>query len=281
MKRDYDKLTKSFGQYSYELLCVLKKELEEFNNNLGIRTNKTPDNFEKISCFIEQKTRKQITNSGLRDFYNGKKDHGKIKTSFLGPILEAFDYHFNINTKQWEKKQYKENVFNSIFQNLKPNIDFSKSANEYIGKYKYFFFSGENPSYSDPYENEIDIFPDYSVKIYNPFKDEIYFGICIIRHNILQIISPDIDLKITGIGNVLNFTLNEYRKKAILFPGLRMSFSSENIPMASAALLSSNLEITKRTKIVKEYFKKCSQNVVNSPASPKDIAELIYEIGFN
>ncbi len=276
MERNHSYSPIIYEDYPRGLRDAIREEFDLFSG-----TNKLTSTLGKygdISVMIESKTGELITESWLRDFYTKKKDHKPLKIKIFTSILNAFDYVYIKENKKWEKAEGEHSQFKKILSVVSPLISFSPILRSYVGLYKYFLCPRDNPNYHDPYENEMEIFDDCSVKIYNPFNEKTYYGIAIIRQQILQIVSPDIQNgSIGGIGNILNFTVNEYRRKAILFPGLSISFDSNNLPTFGSALLCVDLQLTKHSPLISAYFKRFSQGPSFSCPSPKDVASLIAE----
>ncbi len=281
MSNKYRISSKKFEKYPADLKESIIGEFEKLSSEKNIELLTTANNFDHISDFINEKTNSKINPEWLRNFYfNYREVRSKpLKIATFGPILEAFTYIYNYSSKTWEKLKDERLLFYSGYNKFKDQLDFSESISGYIGEYNYFLHYKNNPLYKDPYENRLEIFADNSVKIYNPFLNKYYFGFAIIRNHILQIISPDIENKIRGIGNILNFRINEYKRRAILLPGLAMTFDSENNPVVVPSLLCSDPVIKKDSKIVLAYFERFRENNELSCPSPEQIVNLIYEIG--
>lgn len=108
------------------------------------------------------------------------------------------------------------------------------------------------------YENEIEIFKNGEIEVRNPFNGHTYTGFATIKtDSCLQLISFDYDNHLLdGIGNLLTFKINKYAKQVKLIPGVSSSFDSNGRVIFAQALLSSDISLNKKSKIIREYFDK-------------------------
>lgn len=269
--------------YPVNLVSEIKKEIVEFYTTKGIleKLTTTIANYEILKNYICKATNFEINEVWLRDFYCYRKESKSIKKSHFNCLLTTFNYYYNELDDSWEKLPINDDLtFYKIFSNVKTQINVANTFNDFVGKYKYFLVTAREPNYYKIYENELEILRDRSVKIYNPFLNKYFYGIAFLRnHNILQIASFDFnDLGVTSVGNVLTFKVNEYKRLAIIFPGISFSFDGESNPMAAQALLCSELERTKHDDLIIAYFSKLAPEPKFSCPTNRQIEELRFEL---
>ncbi|MEQ1555028.1 MAG: hypothetical protein ABL929_12655 [Ferruginibacter sp.] len=269
--------------YPEDLVSKIKEEIKLFytERNVSDKLTTTPGNYELLKNYIIKSTNFEIKEVWLRDFYCYRSEFEEIKKIHFNSLLTTFNYDYNEVENKWEKLPATDDLsFYKIFSNIKTQLNIPLSLNDFVGKYKYFIVTSREPNYSKIYENELEIFRDRTVKIYNPFLDKYYFGIAFLRnHNILQIVSTDFnELGITSIGNLITFKVNEYKKLAILFPGIAFSFDGESNPMAAQSLLCSEIERTKTNDLIVAYFDKLAPEKKYSCPSNREVEELRFEL---
>lgn len=280
MKNQYNKSSAIWEDYPPDLRKAIKEEFEAMAAKENIILNTTKSHYTVISAFIKEQTNFFIDVSWLTDFKQGKKDNDLLKRANFEPILNAFNYNYSPTTKIWAKSASPQGQFDILFPKIASLTSFSPNLMHFIGKYKFFTKPNSNPLYSNVYEHEIEIFKDYKVEIQNPFNGNKYFGIALIRNQVLQIISTDfLDSKVFGVGNIMNFTIDEYRRKAILVPGVSISFDSQHLPIISNTLLSVDLYHNKTTPVVNAYFEKFGNFSRLSCPTPREVAQLIAQYG--
>lgn len=269
--------------YPEALVSEIKKEILLFykEKNIEDKLTTTPGNYEVLKNYIIKATNFEIKEVWLRDFYCYRMELEVIKKAHFNSLMTTFNYYYDEVDNSWEKLPANDDLsFYKIFNNIKSQLNISLSLNEFVGKYKYFLVTNREPNYSKIYENDLEIFRDRTVKIYNPFLKKNYYGIAFLRnHNILQIVSTDFtELGITSIGNVLTFKVNEYKRLAILFPGIAFSFDGESNPMAAQCLLCSEIERTKLDDLIIAYFDKLAPEGKYSCSTNRQIEELRFEV---
>lgn len=269
--------------YPEDLIKEIKKEIETFYKEKlkDEKLTTTPGNYELLKNYIIKATNFEIKEVWLRDFYCYRQEFEEIKKTHFNSLLTTFNYYYDEVENKWEKLPANEDLtFYKIFGNVKSQLNISLSLNDFVGKYKYFIVTKREPNYPKIYENELEIFRDRTVKVYNPFIDKFYYGIAFLRnHNILQIVSTDFtEMGITSIGNVITFKVNEYKRLAILFPGIAFSFDGESNPMAVQSLLCSEIERTKNDSLIIAYFEKLAPEGKYSCPTNKQIEELRFEL---
>lgn len=272
--------------YPEDLVVEIKKEISKYytGKDLADKLTTTPGNYELLKNYIFKATNFEIKEVWLRDFYCYREEFAEIKKSHFNALLKTFNYYYDEVENKWEKLPDDDDlIFYKIFNNIKSQLNISTSLNELVGKYKYFIVTKREPNYPKIYENDLEIFRDRTVKIYNPFLKKNYYGIAFIRNfNILQILSTDFnELGITSIGNVLTFKFNEYKRLAILFPGIAFSFDGESNPMSCQALLCSEINRTKTDNLIVEYFDKLAPEGKYSCPTNRQIEELRFELSRN
>lgn len=203
----------------------------------------------------------------LVDFYNKRKNGKQLTKSYFEALLKSFNYYYNPDNDSYSKRIPKQ-IDNTDFviernQTLKLIISKSKSNNDslrdFVGIYKYFVGGRkEETRYDYIYENEIEIYYNGEFQVRNPFNGHVYIGLAVLKTNsCLQLISYDFDGPlIDGIGNLLTFKISKYGRLNKLIPGLSSSFDSDGRVIFAQALLCTELQLTKKSKIIREYFDK-------------------------
>lgn len=278
-----ERQTSKSWPYPEDLVAEIKNEIKSFYTEKGLldKLTTTPGNYELLKNYIFKATNFEIKEVWLRDFYCYRPEFEEIKKVHFNSLLATFNYYYDEIENKWEKLPANDDLsFYKIFGNLKSQLNITLPLTDFIGKYKYFIVTKREPNYPKIYENDLEIFRDRTVKIFNPFIKKYYFGIAFLRnHNILQIVSTDFtELGITSIGNVITFKVNEYKRLAILFPGIAFSFDGESNPMAAQALLCSEIERTKTNDLIIAYFERLAPEGKYSCPTNKQIEELRYEL---
>ncbi|HLA58091.1 MAG TPA: hypothetical protein VK622_05005 [Puia sp.] len=245
-----------------------------------------PETYKNLTDYIGQKTGIKIPLRWMKDFYTNQKHNTEIKRKFFEALLMTFNYDFNSETGEYRLKNYGQvpesdnetegqgKILSLIAGKCRKH---NKVLQLFVGKYKYFLGARKNSIYDYIYENELEVFSDGEVHIYNPFSKQHYHGLTVLRNETtLQILSFDLaDGMIEGVGNLLSFKINLYGRMAIFIPGIGLSFDAELRPIATQALLCCDLTLTKKNKPVRDYFDKLAVGLRLNCPETDDVKKLL------
>lgn len=213
-----------------------------------------PLTFKKLIIFIESEDKDiQVNPKFLITLYRGDKTNKTAKTE----IIEAICKTLKINEDN-------EQEYISLILEFKKLCESDVTVREFAGEYKLFLGGRKQPSiYDKVYEDHLKIFENGITKKFNPYSKKTSWGYCLVRDNkTLEVLSFDIKKnKVIGIGSLMVFKINEYKKLSEFFPGINLSFDGETMPIIYHALLASNFSINKKNKIVEKYFNDIGKNL--------------------
>jgi len=268
---------KATWRYPQDLILAVKIEISSFyaQNEHQYENFTMIETYVTLQKYIIKKTGKTITTRWLKDFNTNQKDHKAIKKLFFEALMNTFDYDYSPLNDTFRKKNYSEHKEEEILPNQKDiktiakkivgeiSIIDSKMLKLFTGRYKYFLGARKDSIYDYIYENELQIFENGDVTIYNPFSKHTYYGMVFTRNkNSFQILSFDYaNGKIEGIGNLISLKVNLYGKSLILIPGISLTFDADLRPIASQALLCSDMSISKKSKPIREYYDKIAKDL--------------------
>ena len=272
MANHFDYNRRSTWEYPETLIQDIKKNITLFfkDNDHQFENFTILTTYESLRTKIVNDTSIAIPLRWLKDFYKNQKDGNALSKTRFEALMRSFNYDYDPIKHTFRKKNFSppnkiqnEDIF--LFQkdeittylNSKRKVN-KQVLNIFVGKYKYFLGARKNSIYDYIYENELEILETGEVKIFNPFSNQNYVGNFYSRNEkTIQILSFDYnDGLIEGIGNLVTFKVNLYGNRAILIPGISLSFDADLRPISSQALLCSDLAITKKSKPIREYFDK-------------------------
>lgn len=213
-----------------------------------------PLTYKKLITLIESEDKGiDVTPKFLISLYRGDKTNHRANTQ----IIEALCKTLNISEDSEEE-------FVALILEFKKICETDKLIKDLAGEYKLFLGGRQQPSIYDlVYENHLTIYENGITKKYNPFSKKTFWGYCLIRESkTLEILSLDIkNSKIVGIGSLMMFKINEYKKLSQYFPGINLSFDGFTTPVIYQALLATDFLVDKKNKIVQKYFEGLAKNL--------------------
>ena len=210
--------------------------------------------YNKLVALIEsENSNVELRPRFLKALYSGEKTNKNSNKEIIIAICKTL----NITDDN-------ENEYKSVILEFKKICEPDKLVKDLAGEYKLFLGGRQQPSIYDlVYENHLTIYESGITKKYNPFSKKTFWGYCLIRESkTLEILSLDIkDSKVAGIGSLMMFKINEYKKLSHFFPGINLSFDGFTMPVIYHALLSADFLVDKKNKIVKQYFENIGKNL--------------------